>query len=471
MFIGDFFIVEGGNKLMKTITHKMSKMDAGILTPVSIFNRLSGTKKFLLESSIQHEEKGKFSFIGVDPYEEIIGEENKTIIKDVHGTKKVFMQHPLHYLKKHFKPIDIDIPLPFFGGAVGYIGYHASLQSTDKQLQNEIEMPNVHLMIYKNMIVFDHIKEVIYLIALNVDYEAEHVLDERLSKLKKMIQTHVTEDRQPLPNISFKKDITAKAFINKVNNAKKYIERGEVYQVVLSQRMKAHFSGEPFNFYRQLRKANPSPYMFYIDFKDYLILGASPESLIHTTGRQMITNPIAGTRARGKTKEEDRQLKNELLTDRKEVAEHNMLVNLSKQDLMKVCHKDSITVPVYMEIEKYEHVMHIVSVVHGTLKNNFTSIDALLACLPAGTVSGEPRPQAMEIINKLESKNRGVYGGSIGYIGFNYDLNMALAIRFLTIKDNIAYLQAGAGIVQDSDAKEEYLETLQKAKSLMNVIK
>src|SRR5699024_8748461 len=235
------------------------------------------------------------------------------------------------------------------------------------------------------------------------------------------------------------------------------------------QRMIAEMNGDAFSFYRNLRVANPSPYMFYIDFGPYTIVGASPESLVQTTGDEVITNPIAGTRPRGKTTLEDEAISKDLLSDEKEIIEHEMLVELSKADLKNICDHTSIHVPIYKQIEKYEHVLHIVSEVHGVLKEKVSSLDALIACLPAGTVSGSPRERAMQIINTIEERKRGVYAGGIGYISFNHDINLAIAIRSLVIKDEKAYLQVGAGIVAPSIPEKEYEETLHKARSLTNI--
>lgn len=469
--IEDFFYLQRRKtmKSTKQVAYKISEHNADLLTPIRIFKRLNGKRKFLLESSVQHEDKGKFSFIGADPYEEVIGSNHQTTVKQNDGTRKNYDISPLQYLKDTFKKVTIDLPLPFYGGAIGYVGYNATKQLSDLALQDDIDLPDIHFMIYKNIIVFNHATETIYLIALNVNDEPEHLLDARLDKLKEVFLEHPLANDCEVPSIQFQPEMTKENFIHKVKQAKKAIERGDVYQVVLSQRMKASFTGDPFAFYRQLRKSNASPYMFYIDFDDYLILGASPESLIQATGKDIVTNPIAGTKPRGNSKAEDRELMKELLADQKEIAEHDMLLELSKNDLKEICIPDSITVPVNKEIEKYEHVMHIVSEVHGTLKDTATSLDALIACLPAGTVSGEPKLRAMQLINELETMKRGVYGGSIGYINFNYDLNMALAIRFLTIKENKAYLQTGAGIVQDSNPEKEYEETYQKARSLMKI--
>lgn len=460
------------NTDVKTIPYQFIKQNADTLTPIEIFKRVDGKKKFLLESSFQHEKKGKYSFIGSDPYREIIGHGNTTTdVKHEESTVETIAQSALPYLQEQLPKIDTDLPLPFHGGAIGYTGYDAirEFENIGETLPDELNMPDIHFMIYKNVIVFDHTKEVVYLIAMNPDHQADSQLDHRLENLQRMLTTQGNTTEDDLSNVQFQPDSTEEQFKEKVEIAKKHIHQGDIFQVVLSQRMKATIDGDPFSFYRKLRKANPSPYMFYIDFDDYLVLGASPESLIQTTGDEVVTNPIAGTRARGNTADEDEELMAELLADEKEIAEHRMLVDLSRNDLGRVCEISSITLPTYMKIEKYQHVMHIVSEVHGKLQANLTGIHALIACLPAGTVSGAPKIKAMQIINDLEDKKRGAYAGGIGYISFNHDVNIALAIRSLVIKENQAYLQTGAGIVYDSVPEKEFAETLQKAKSLMEV--
>lgn len=456
----------------KTVPYKFIKQNADTLTPIGIFKQLSGKKKFLLESSFQHEKKGKYSFIGSDPYQEIIGRRDMTTdIKHEKGTTETMNQNPLLYIQEQLPKIDIDLPLPFYGGAIGYIGYDAirQFENIGEDLPDELNMPDIHLMVYKNVIVFDHTKEIVYLIAMNPDHRPEAELDNRLQDLQHMLTAYADTIEDEISNVQFQPEITEKQFKEKVEIAKKHIHEGDIFQVVLSQRMKAAIDGDPFSFYRKLRKANPSPYMFYIDFEDYLVLGASPESLIQTTGNEVVTNPIAGTRSRGETAAEDEALMEDLLSDEKEIAEHRMLVDLSRNDLGRVCEIGSIELPTYMKIEKYQHVMHIVSEVHGKLKDDFTGVNALIACLPAGTVSGAPKIRAMQIINELEEKKRGAYAGGIGYINFNQDVNIALAIRSLVIKDTSAYLQTGAGVVYDSIPEKEFAETLQKAKSLMEV--
>lgn len=458
--------------LNERVPYKMIEKNADTLTPVGIYKRLQGKKKFLLESSFQHETKGKYSYIGANPYEEIIGFGDKTKVINVETKKeKVFQCNTLDYFKKYFRKIDIDIPLPFIGGAIGYVSYDAISQfvSTGEELEDPLNMPDYHFMLYDTIIVYEHRTEKAHIIALNVQNLKEEELDERLTKINHELSTPINIAEPNLTPITFSAQLKKEEFINRVQSAKRYIERGEAAQIVLSQRMVATFEEDPFSFYRELRTRNPSPYMFYIDFTDYFILGASPESLVQTNGRNVLTNPIAGTRRRGKTEAEDKVLENDLLQDKKELTEHEMLVELSKRDLEKVCELQSIHIPVLKDVVKYEHVMHIVSEVHGTLREDKSSFDALIACLPAGTVSGLPKERAMQIINELETEKRGVYAGGIGYISFNHDINLAIAIRSLIVKDGKAYLQTGAGIIDDSIPEKEYVETLQKAKSLTNI--
>jgi anthranilate synthase component 1 len=265
----------------------------------------------------------------------------------------------------------------------------------------------------------------------------------------------------------FKAFTSKEDFVDKVKKAKQYIEEGDIFQVVLSQRLKAEMTGDPFSFYRKLRVQNPSPYMYYLDFEDYAVAGASPESLIKATGDKVITNPIAGTRPRGKTEAEDLQLEKSLKEDEKELAEHRMLLDLGRNDLGRVCEFGSITIEKNMVIERYKHVMHLVSEVGGKLKKPNSAIDALIACLPAGTVSGAPKIRAMEIINELEKVKRGIYSGAVGYFSGNGNMDFALAIRTMVIKDGNAYIQAGAGIVHDSVPEKEYEETLHKLKAFL----
>lgn len=452
------------------------KVKTGSLKPIELLKKLPGSRKFLLESTVPHEKKGKYSFLGMDPYQEIIGHEDRTTVID-RGSERIETVdcHALEYVKSNLPKLDADIPLPFYGGAVGYIGYDSirQFENVGEPLHDEINMPDIHFMVYKDLIIFDHTSQEIYLVAINPESTSESPLEQRIQRMQQLLGADsARENEMDFSPVPFLPQTSKEDFMKKVEIAKEHIRRGDIFQVVLSQRMVAMIDENPdfaFSFYRRLREANPSPYMFYIDFEDYLLLGASPESLIQTSGSTVVTNPIAGTRPRGSDPEEDRILMEELLNDTKEIAEHRMLVDLSRNDLGRVCEIGSITIPTYMTIEKYQHVMHIVSEVQGQLKQGHSGLDALISSLPAGTVSGAPKIRAMQIINSLEDKKRGVYAGGIGYINFNHDLNIALAIRSLVIREKKAYLQAGAGIVYDSVPEKEYEETLNKARSLMEV--
>lgn len=454
-----------------TIRYQKQVIQADTLTPISIYNRLQGEKKFILESSSHHEDKGRYSFIGTNPFREIIGTEQKVILKDDAEVKEI-EGNPLEVVKQQVPQIDLGLPFPFYGGAIGYIGYDLvrNYQSIGSLLDDEIEMPDLHFMIYQDLLIFDHQKQTLTIIAIDLSgsrIELELVgAIERIKQQIKQSQVELTDQELIL---DFKPSIDQPTFIRLVEEAQRYIDQGEALQVVLSQRMKSAFNGDPFQLYRRLRVMNPSPYMYYIDFLDYQIIGTSPESLLKVKGRQIITNPIAGTRPRGDTIEADQRLAEELLADPKELAEHKMLIDLSRSDLEKVCQIGTITMTKQMLIERYQHVMHIISELTGELRPELSSIDALAALLPAGTVSGAPKQRAMQIINELEQVRRGVYAGAVGYININGDLDLAIAIRTMIIKDQTAYVQAGAGIVAESDPKREYEETLNKAKSLVEV--
>lgn len=460
--------------ISQQITYKVRKKNADMLTPVGIFKRLKGEKKFLLESSFQHETKGKYSYIGANPREEIIGRGNTTeVIQLKDRTRKQYPGHALAYLQANMPKLELDIPVPFSGGAIGYVGYDAIRQFAPigEELPDDLNIPDFHFMIYDTIIAYEHRTESAYLIAMNPEGKSTEALETVLNKVSEEIDQPQPQEAPDMYPVTFEAQIDKATFMKNVQKAKQHIHDGEATQIVLSQQMIAELDGDPFSFYRHLRSANPSPYMFYIDFTEYLIIGASPESLVQTTGRQVVTNPIAGTRPRGKNEAEDIRLEKELLQDKKELAEHDMLVDLSKQDFTAICDTNSITTPVYMDIMRYEHVMHIVSEVHGELQPDKTSLDALIACLPAGTVSGAPKVRAMQIINEIEEKRRGFYAGGIGYIAYNHDINLAISIRSLVVKNNHAYLQTGAGIVKDSDPEKEYEETLHKARSLTNLQK
>ncbi|MGM8215507.1 anthranilate synthase component I [Bacillaceae bacterium W0354] len=443
-------------------------------TPISIFLKLTSNKKFLLESSLKHEKSGRFSFIGADPFYEMIAQDKQIELRDLyHNQNTIESGNPLEVLKT-FTIDNIDLPstIPFSAGGVGYIGYDIvkHIEHIGADLHDELKMPDLHFMFFEKVIVYDHLLQQIHLFVFDRWITNEAIdCDDELEKLAQQMNQQNNQADEPFDLSAFESNVTQDEFEKMVETVKHHIENGDIFQAVISQRLTAQFAGNPFSYYRQLRKSNPSPYMFYIDFESYQVLGASPESLIKVQDRTVTTNPIAGTRKRGNNEFEDRQLEQDLLKDEKEIAEHSMLVDLGRNDLGKICQPGTIQLSKNMVIEHYRYVMHIVSEVTGKLKYGLSSIDALTACLPAGTVSGAPKIRAMQIINELEKSKRGVYSGAIGYLGINGNFDFALTIRTMVLKDGAAHVQAGAGVVYDSIPVNEYEETLNKAKALMEV--
>jgi len=448
------------------------QMEGDIYTAIGIFQSLPGQKKFLLESSFKHEQQGRYSFIGTNPYMEISSTGLQVVIQQEDGSRLEVEGRFLDVMKDYIPNEVFEMPLPFVGGAVGYVGYDVIRQYEDigEMLPDEMDMPEAHVMFYRDVIVYDHIQQSISIVSLDVEGEEEH-FQRRAEKLKAYIQqgTTTTEQFHPKRNISFVSQTTERQFHDMIERAKEEIVKGEIFQVVLSQRFSTNFTDDPFYFYRCLRRHNPSPYMFYVDFEAYQVVGASPESLLKGDGTNVVTNPIAGTRKRGKTAEEDQALEIELLQDEKELAEHRMLVDLGRNDLGRVCEIGSVELTKFMLIEKYKHVMHIVSEVTGKKREDINNSDVLASCLPAGTVSGAPKIRAMSIINELESVKRNVYAGAVGYFSMHGSFDFALAIRTMIVKDGKATIQAGAGIVYDSNPAHEYQEVLNKARAFMEV--
>ncbi|WP_242221291.1 anthranilate synthase component I [Bacillus cereus group sp. BfR-BA-01380] len=445
------------------------------LTPIALYRRMKGEKKFLLESSQLHQDKGRYSYLGCNPYGEI-----KSIGKEVEITINGVLEKVNGNVLKELESVlaleKIESPFPFCGGAVGYIGYDVIRQYEDigEMLSDPLNIPEVHVLLYRMFVVYDHVRQKLSFVYVYCggDTDSYEEVYERLQTYKqKLLQESEEQVKELSASLSFTSSITEERFYKMVEQAKEYIRAGDIFQVVLSQRLQSDFTGNPFALYRRLRTANPSPYMFYIDFQDYVVLGSSPESLLSVRDEKVMTNPIAGTRPRGNTKEEDEKIAKELLANEKERAEHMMLVDLGRNDIGRVSEIGSVHLDKYMKIEKYSHVMHIASEVYGTLRKKMNCLDALAHCLPAGTVSGAPKIRAMEIINGLETEKRNVYAGAVGYISFSGNMDMALAIRTMVVKDGKAYVQAGAGVVYDSNPAAEYEETLNKAKALLEVMK
>lgn len=443
---------------------RVKKINGDFLTPITVYKRLEGQRKCLLESSLKTSETGRYSFIGAAPSKGFIGRGNTlTEIDYASGIETEYAGKPLEVIKELMPAREAEVEgLPFTGGALGYIGYDAinAYEPVEDAQKDSLGMPDVHLQLYETVIVFDHVKNDVTIIS----FEGKADKVERQLLMSEPIQK--MEEQQAL---EFHSKTDAVSFRAQVEKAKEYIRKGDVFQIVLSRRLSSSFKGEAFSLYRQLRKQNPSPYQFFVDFEDYAIVGASPESLLTVREGLMVTNPIAGTRRRGETELEDDRLAAELISDEKERAEHQMLVDLSRNDVGRVAEVGSVRIPKYMVIEKYQHVMHIVSEVTGKLNSAMHPLDALVSCLPAGTVSGAPKVRAMQLISEFEKERRGVYGGAVGYFGFNGNLDVALAIRTFVVKDEQVHVQAGAGIVYDSDAQAEFEETLHKARSLTEV--
>ncbi|MDQ0197714.1 anthranilate synthase component I [Neobacillus ginsengisoli] len=448
------------------------ELSGDTLTPISILQKINGQKKFLLESSHKYNDTGRYSFIGSDPAFELIstGDSNKLVNRN--GETRILKGNPLEVMKNLLPERDFsDLPFPFLAGAVGYVGYDIVRQFEDigDSLTNRLEMPDVHLMFFEEIIVFDHLQEKVIICGIPLLEESDETIIEKriLQRVDELKQADLYHEEETFQFSGFETETSKEEFMQNVEIAKEHIRAGDIFQVVLSRRMKSLFQGSALSLYRKHRSSNPTPYMFYIEFEEYTVVGSSPESLIKTRGKQVISNPIAGTKRRGINSAEDQMIEKELLTDEKELAEHKMLVDLGRNDLGRVCEFGTVHVEKYMEIQKFRHVMHLVSEVSGQLKPENTSLDALAACLPAGTVSGAPKIRAMEIINTLEKSKRGLYSGAVGYVSANGNMDFALAIRTMILKEGTAYIQAGAGIVFDSNPEAEYEETVNKLKSFL----
>src|SRR6476660_3576232 len=457
-------------------------------TPVSAFKKLDcGGYSFLFESTEKNDVSGRFSFVGVDPHVVLqsFGREIR-MTEDGNQRRLETTGDPLDEVRKlmarHQFVSDPELPR-FAGGAVGFIGYEAInfFEPTVPLAQHdELQLPEALFMVPSALLVFDHRLRSLKIIvnAFFGDSSPEAVYAravECLASIKQQLTQPVdlrllsiVEDaEQPLPRSNFSRE----EFESAVKRAKEYIAAGDVFQVVLSQRFEAPFDGEPLGFYRCLRFINPSPYMFCLNFGgDFSLVGSSPEMHVRLADDSVEIRPIAGTRARGLTPEEDEANAGQLLGDPKERAEHIMLVDLARNDVGRVADFGSVCVTDFMQIERYSHVMHIVSNIVGRLRANGSAFDAVRATFPAGTVSGAPKIRAMQIISELEKTRRGCYAGAIGYFGFNGNVDACIALRCAVLKSGHAYFQAGAGIVSDSDPQREYEETVIKARAMMKAL-
>ncbi len=461
-------------------------------TPIRLFQHFYEERRaFLLESVEGGVKWARYSFIGTDPFLTVSGKHGKMQV-EVRGETTTYEEKPIELLKRllrsYSSPALPDLPR-FTGGAVGYFGYDL-LQYYEKlpaHRIDDLQMNDIQFMFCDQVIVFDHVKQQIKVIAnAHIPEHADEAdiaaayrqtcakIDALVERLKRPnpfppVRHNPIPDSVQLGDI--RSNVSKDKFISNVEKAKEYIRAGDIFQVVLSQRFEMETDVSPLQVYRMLRTMNPSPYMYYLKMDDEVIVGTSPELLVRVEGDRVQTRPIAGTRPRGKTPEEDAAYEKELLADNKEIAEHLMLVDLGRNDIGKVSEFGTVRCDTFMEIERYSHVMHIVSNVSGKLRGDKDFFDAFISCLPAGTVSGAPKLRAMEIIAELENEARGTYAGAIGYLGFSGNLDTCITIRTIVFKRGKAYIQAGAGIVWDSVPEKEYEETVNKAKALLTAIR
>lgn len=460
-------------------------------TPIRLFHQVHEEDYcFLLESVEGGINWARYSFIGKDPFLLIQGK-NKEIEIQQGEERKIVTDKPIEALKEllsQYKSPNLpDLPR-FTGGAVGFFGYDL-LQYYEKvpaHSHDDLNMNDIQFMFCDQVLAFDHLKQQIKVIAnLHVPPSAteEQLRDAYEKTLAKIDQTMIKiqqpvivdsmnrDAKQQVELGELKSNLSKEQFMNNVEKAKEYIRAGDIFQVVLSQRFEMETSASPLHVYRVLRTVNPSPYMYYLKMKEEVLVGSSPELLVRVEDQRVQTRPIAGTRPRGNTVEEDKRLEQELLADEKERAEHLMLVDLGRNDIGRVSKYGTVVCDSYMEVERYSHVMHIVSNVSGELQEDKDFFDAFISCLPAGTVSGAPKIRAMEIISELEKEARGAYAGAIGYLGFSGNLDTCITIRTIIFKGGKAYVQAGAGIVWDSIPENEYQETVNKAKAMLTSIR
>lgn len=454
-----------------------------ITTPIQVLRILKEQDEhcFLLESVEKLDKIGRYSFLGFEPSIEISCRNNKLRIKSESDIKEIDTNNPQKYIKEiienHKSPVIEGLPT-FTGGLVGYFSYdflkyfepELRLDAADDEGFNDVD-----LMLFDKVIAFDNVRNKIVLIVNIKTDNLEENYNKAVLELNRL--SDLIENGKPyeIKKGTLKSDFRAlfnkEQFCSMVEKAKHYIKEGDIFQVVLSNRFDADYEGDLLNTYRTLRTINPSPYMFYFGSNDIEIAGASPETLVKLENGKLYTFPLAGTRKRGKTKQEDIELEKDLLSDEKELAEHNMLVDLGRNDIGRISKFGTVEVEKYMTIERFSHVMHIGSTVTGQIRDDKDAIDALGSILPAGTLSGAPKIRACEIINELENNKRGIYGGAIGYIDFTGNMDTCIAIRIAFKKNNRVFVRVGAGIVYDSIPENEYIECANKSKAIMNALK
>lgn len=446
-------------------------------TAIGMYEKLVGDKKgFLLESYDKN--NGRYTFFGKEPEEIITSKDMSLIITKRTGEKEVRLGNPLELLKEYYSEFDIVTDhgeLAFTGGLVGSLAYDFIRYSETLPDDNpdEIGIETIQMMLMTEFVVVDHVAETLTGVALKPDTEegrkeAEEVIEILIAGTR----GGTKESKHPFQHdgIIVHKSDSLEAYSEKVEKIKEYIKEGHIFQTVLSQRWTIETKQTGFHLYQELRELNPSPYLYYFNFGDFEIIGSSPEMIVKQMGPKVYTCPIAGTRKRGVDEQEDQLLKDELLQDEKERAEHVMLVDLARNDMGRIAEFGTVKVTQFMEVQNYSHVMHIVSLVEGKKKGDYHPLDLVASFLPAGTLSGAPKIRAMEIIEELETVKRGLYGGATGYVDFNGDMDFCITIRTMIKKDNLVYLQAGAGIVADSVPESEYQECCNKVMALAKTL-
>jgi anthranilate synthase component I len=461
---------------------------ADLLTPVSAYLRVAQGARysFLLESVEGGEKIARYTFAGAHP-QEVFRYANGACVLETRDRVIWEEKDPITFLRAHmenFRPVRLAGLPPLIAGAIGYFSYDMVrlIEKLPKELRDDIGLFDAVLMFYHGLIAFDHVQHRLWIVR-NVFTEGAGTLEEKyhsavreIEQTRKLLEQPVAAEQakrkegQPVEPLRVTSNFKKPAYLAAVNRVKQYIRAGDAFQVVISQRFSAKSPAEPFQIYRELRALNPSPYLFFLQLNDVAVVGSSPEMLVKVQGREVHYRPIAGTRWRGKSEAEDAQLERDMLADDKERAEHIMLVDLGRNDLGRVCEYGTVRVEQLMTVERYSHVMHLVSSLRGQLRPDVDCFDALMACFPAGTVSGAPKVRAMEIIEELEKTRRGIYAGGILYLDFAGNLDSCIALRTMVIKNGVAHIQAGGGIVADSTPAGEYQESVNKSKALLRAL-
>jgi anthranilate synthase component 1 len=460
---------------------------ADLLTPVSAYLRLAQGARysFLLESVEGGEKIARYTFAGAHP-EEVFRYVNGACVLESRNRMIWEERDPISFLRQHmarFRPVRVPGLPPLVAGAIGYFSYDMVrlVERLPKRLRDDIGLYDAMLMFYRGLIVFDHVQHRLWVVR-NVYTDGPgslrgkyHAAVREIQRTRELLEAPAAGEKQqvakpgrrgPKVESNFKR----KEYLQAVRQAKKYIRAGDIFQVVISQRFSAKTQSGPFAVYRELRALNPSPYLFYLQLNDVCVVGSSPEMLVKVQGREVFYRPIAGTRWRGTDEAEDLRLEQQMLASEKERAEHIMLVDLGRNDLGRVCEYGSVKVEKLMTVERYSHVMHLVSSLRGQLREDVDCFDALMSCFPAGTVSGAPKVRAMEIIEELEKTRRGIYAGGILYLDFAGNLDSCIALRTMVIKNGVAHIQAGGGIVADSTPQGEFDESVTKSKALLTAL-